>query len=83
MSVYVLVNYNSTHEQDLYRVYRLREMGYTPYIMVYNKGPAPEETMRLQAWVNNKIAWRMCDRLDDFDRKGNRKNRRKMNGILQ
>lgn len=53
-SVYVLCNYGSTHEQDLYRVYTLRGMGYDPYIMIYNKPSAPPITRRLQRWVNNK-----------------------------
>ena len=35
--VYVLTNYNSTHEQDLYRVETLRGMGYDPYVMVYDR----------------------------------------------
>ena len=50
--VYVLTNYGSTHEQDLYRIYTLRDMGYSPYVMVYEKPSAPEETRRLQRWVN-------------------------------
>lgn len=52
--VYVLTNYNSTHEQDLYRIYTLRDMGYDPYVMVYEKSTAPQITRKLQRWVNNK-----------------------------
>ena len=52
--VYVLTNYNSTHEQDLYRIYTLREMGYDPYVMVYERPTAPPVTRHLQRWVNNK-----------------------------
>ena len=36
--VYVLTNYDTTHEEDLFRVYKLREMGLTPYVMIYDKG---------------------------------------------
>jgi len=64
--VYVLVNYNSTHEQDLYRIYKLREIGVDPYIMVYDKEYAPREARRLQGWVNNRRIWRSCDRFEDF-----------------
>ena len=32
--VYLLTNYGSTHEQDLYRVETLRGMGYEPYVMI-------------------------------------------------
>ena len=52
--VYVLTNYGSTHEQDLYRVETLRGMGYDPYVMVYDRPSAPAITRQLQRWVNNK-----------------------------
>ena len=37
LSVYVLTNFDTTHEQDLERIYTLRDLGYWPYIMIYNK----------------------------------------------
>lgn len=52
--VYVLTNFGSTHEQDLYRVNTLRAMGYDPYVMVYERPSAPPITRHLQRWVNNK-----------------------------
>ena len=52
--VYVLTNYGSTHEQDLYRVETLRGLGYDPYVMVYDRPSAPPITRHLQRWVNNK-----------------------------
>lgn len=36
-SVYVLTNYWSTHEEDLMRIYWLRDHGFTPYVMVFDK----------------------------------------------
>jgi hypothetical protein len=65
---YVLINYNSTHEQDLYRIYRLQAIGVDPYIMVYDKDHAPREARRLQGWVNNRRIWRSCDRFENFYR---------------
>lgn len=56
--VYVLTNFNSTHKQDLERVYRLRDIGYDPFVMVYEKWNAPKETKRLQRWCNNKFIFR-------------------------
>lgn len=56
--VYVLTNFNSSHEQDLERVYRLRDIGYDPFVMVYEKWNAPKETRRLQRWCNNKFIFR-------------------------
>ncbi|WP_087064262.1 hypothetical protein [Intestinibacillus massiliensis] len=69
--VYVLTNYDTTQEEDLYRVYHLREMQYDPYVMVYNKPHASRETRRLQRWVNNKFIWRACARFEDYNSGGN------------
>lgn len=66
-SVYVLTNFDTTHEQDLERVYKLRELNYNPYVMVYNKGSAPRQTRLLQRWVNNKIIWGSCERFEDYN----------------
>jgi len=65
-SVYVLTNYNSTHEQDLERVYRLKELGYNPFIMIYDKENAPLITKHLQRWVNNRRIFRSCENFEDY-----------------
>ena len=52
--VYVLTNFGSTHEQDLYRVETLRGVGFDPFVMVYDRPNAPAITRQLQRWVNNK-----------------------------
>ena len=67
LGVYVLTNYNSSQEQDLYRVYTLRDLGYDPYVMVYEKETAPRETRLLQRWANNRIIFRSCPRFEDYD----------------
>ena len=64
--VYVLTNYWSTHAEDVRRVYWLRDNGYDPYVMIYDKSRAPKETRRLQRWVNNKIIFRSCERFEDY-----------------
>ena len=56
--VYVLTNYETDFEFDLYRVYKLKELGYDPYIMIYDKKHAPKKIRYLQRWVNNKIIFR-------------------------
>ena len=71
--VYVLTNYGSTHEQDLYRIYALRDMGYDPYVMIYEKPAAPEETRRMQRWVNNKRVFHSVKDFKDYDPGGYRK----------
>lgn len=37
LTVYMLTNFDTTHEQDLERVYAIRDAGYNPYVMIYNK----------------------------------------------
>lgn len=64
--VYCLTNYNSTIEEDLYRIYTLRDLGYDPYVMVYNKPNAPEEIKALQRWCNNKIIFKSCRKFEDY-----------------
>lgn len=77
--VYVLTNYNSSHEQDLYRIYTLRDMGFDPYVMIYEKPTAPPVTRKLQRWVNNKWLFRAVLDFNDFAPTGweKRKNNRK------
>ena len=64
--VYVLTNYNTSMEENLYRVYKLREMKFDPYVMIYDKPNAPKEVKRLQRWCNNKFIWRSCEKFEDY-----------------
>ncbi len=66
LKVYVLTNFGSTHEQDLYRVNTLRTMGYDPYVMVYERPSAPLVTRQLQRWVNNKRIFRAVPDFADY-----------------
>ena len=66
-TVYCLTNYNSTMEQNLYRIYTLRDLGFDPYVMIYNKPSAPREVRLLQRWVNNKKVFRNIKKFEDFD----------------
>lgn len=65
--VYVLTNFNSTMEENLYRIYRLRDMGYDPYVMIYNKPSAPKEIKALQRWCNSKWIFKSVARFEDYD----------------
>ena len=66
--VYVLVNFNSTMEQNLYRIYKLRELGYDPYVMIYDKPNAPKYIRDLQRWVNNRFIFRKAKTFEDYRR---------------
>ena len=65
--VYLLTNYGSTHEQDLYRVETLRQMGFDPYVMIYEKPTAPPITRHLQRWVNNKRLFYAIPSFSDYE----------------
>ena len=66
LMVYVLVNYNTTLEQDLERIYKLKELDYDPYVMIYDKPNAPKILWKLQRWCNNKYVFRSCS-WEDYD----------------
>lgn len=67
LGVYVLTNFGSTHEEDLHRIYTLRDLGYSPYVMIYDKANAPRKTRRLQRWVNNRTIFGAVTRFEDYD----------------
>lgn len=64
--VYVLVNFDSTMEENLYRIQVLRDLRFDPYVMVYDKPHAPKEIRQLQRWCNNKIIFKSCPRFEDY-----------------
>lgn len=66
LGVYVLANFNTTMEQDLERIYKLKELDYDPYVMIYEKWKAPRKIRRMQRWVNNKFIFRSCDKFEDY-----------------
>lgn len=66
--VYVLVNYDTTIEQDLERIYTLRELGYWAYVMVYDKEHAAAVYKDLARWVNNRFIFAKCKRFEDYKR---------------
>lgn len=65
-TVYCLTNFRSTMEENLYRIYTLRDLGYDPYVMVYDKPNAPKEVRDLQRWVNNPYIFRSCNKFEDY-----------------
>lgn len=64
--VYTIVNFNTTLDQDLDRIYTLRDMGYWPYVMIYNKDSADKEYKRLQRWVNNRTIFASVERFEKY-----------------
>lgn len=64
--VYVLVNHTSTMEQDLDRIYTLRDLGYWAYVMIYDKDHAERKYIDLQRWCNNRFIFASCPRYEDY-----------------
>lgn len=66
--VYILTNYNTTHEEDMERVRAAQAAGCWPYIMVYNKPTAPPITRDLQRWSNNPIIYFATQNFGEYNR---------------
>lgn len=68
MGVYILCNFDTSIEQDLERIYTLRDLGYNPYVMLYNKEKIPKysEYRALQRWVNNRVIFRTVNRFEEY-----------------
>lgn len=64
--VYTLVNFDTTLEQDLERIYTLRSHGFWAYVMVYNKPKSAPIYRKLQRWVNNRFIFAKCDNFNDY-----------------
>lgn len=64
--VYLLTNFNSTMAENLYRIYTLRDLGYDPYVMIYDKPHAPKEIKHLQRWCNSKWIFKSCPDFYDY-----------------
>ena len=76
LGVFVLCGFDTTIEQDLERIYTLRDLGFNPYVMLYNKENIPKghELRKLQRWVNNRIVFAKCKSFDEYTT--NRRNSR-------
>lgn len=68
MAVYVLCNYDTTIEQDLERIYTLRELGYWAYVMLYDKEHIPKGHIlrKMQRWVNNRFIFSKCETFEEY-----------------
>jgi hypothetical protein len=69
--VYVLCNFDTTIEQDLERIYTLRDLGYWAYVMLYNKKNIPKnhELRKMQRWVNNRFIFSKCKTFEEYKNK--------------
>lgn len=55
--VYIMTNFDTTLEQDIYRIQLCRELKFSPYPMIYDKENCKPIYKKLQRWCNNFIFW--------------------------
>lgn len=68
LGVYVLCNYDTSIEQDLERIYTLRDYGFSPYVMLYDKEHIPKghDLRKMQRWVNNRFIFAKCKTFEEY-----------------
>lgn len=64
--VYMLTNYDTSIQEDLYRINKIREIGFSPDVRIYRKESLPKTHILkdLQRWCNNRFLYRSCEFLD-------------------
>ena len=58
MQFFVLIGFDTSPEQDYYRVEFLRKLGCKPYVMPYNKSDKYQKAYT--RYVNNRIIFNSC-----------------------
>ena len=68
LGVYVLCNFDTDIKQDLERIYTLRDLGFSPYVMLYDKEHIPRghELRKLQRWVNNRFIFHSAETFEEY-----------------
>lgn len=68
VAVYVLCGFNTTIEQDLERIYTIRDIGFSPYVMIYDKYKLKKRDplKRMQRWCNSRFIFNTCERFEDY-----------------
>lgn len=59
VTVYILTNFDTTIEQDIYRIQLCRELNFNPYPMIYDKEHCKPIYRKLQRWCNPFIFWKV------------------------
>lgn len=66
--VYILTNFDTTLEQDIYRIQLCRELNFSPYPMIYDKEHCDPVYRKLQRWCSNFIFWSVPS-FEEYNRK--------------
>lgn len=66
--VYILVNFDTTLEQDIERIQFCRSLDFAPYVMIYDKEHCNVVYRHLQRWVNNYFIFWKCPTFEEYAR---------------
>jgi len=58
LTIFVLVGYDTTEEEDLHRIEVIRSLGANPFVMKYDRHDPYQK--QLSKWVNRKAIFRSC-----------------------
>lgn len=65
IAVYVLTNFDTEFDQDLYRIGQLRRIGVSPYVMIYDKEHADKKYRKMQRWTNSRQLFWSVESFED------------------
>ena len=82
VAVYILVNFDTTLEQDIYRIQLCRKLNFTPYPMIYDKEHADKIYKALQRWCNNFIFWKVST-FEEYTQKKYIREEQEMNKLFE
>ena len=71
IQVYVLTNFDTTPEQDLERIYKLKDLNVSPYVMIYDKQHLPKGHIlrKVQRWANSRNIFYSVENFKDYNTK--------------
>ena len=69
LNCYVLTNYDTTHEEDWYRVRKIQELGLHPDVRIYQKGTHDQFLTDLARWSNSRQIYKSVSFPDYVPRK--------------
>ena len=68
LQCYILVNYNSTLEEDIHRIEFCRRLKIAPFTMIYDKEHCSQVYRDLQRWSCNRFIFASVKKFEDYRR---------------
>ena len=68
VTVYMLCNFDTDFEMDMERALTIRDIGFSPYVMLYDKEHIPKghRLRRFQRWVNAPQIFNSVKNFEDY-----------------